>query len=302
MNLSNLQFTNAGSYSVRVTNVAGIALSTGAGLTITNSVTGYPQFTLHPLDQAVNLGTNVSLSGIVSPTNVAYQWRKDAVAIAGATTTVLTLTNVSAGSAGIYTLIASNSVGVAASRGARITIRQAPSITQQPQSAVVTPGAQVMLESFVSGTPPLVYQWYKDGQAIAGATTNRFFIASVGPAQTGSYHLVVSNPAGAATSSIATISFTTASVTAWRQLAPGLDMGGNSCATGGPDGIYVASHDGGLGWSPDGGQTWTHRRPALTPGENIHGLAYGKGLYVGGGSSNNVVLSIVSSDGVTWKS
>ena len=45
-----------------------------------------------------------------------------------------------------------------------------PAITTQPQSASLLAGDTVVLQVTATGTPPLFYQWFKDGAPIAGAT------------------------------------------------------------------------------------------------------------------------------------
>ncbi|NBP24895.1 MAG: hypothetical protein EBU81_10190, partial [Proteobacteria bacterium] len=75
-----------------------------------------------------------------------------------------------------------------------------PTITTQPQAQVAVAGSAVNLSVVAGGSAPLVYQWRKDGLAIAGATGSVYSIASSTVADSGSYDVVVSNPVGAAVS------------------------------------------------------------------------------------------------------
>src|SRR5262249_21729523 len=140
----------------------------------------YPQFTQNPADITANAGSNVTFNGAATPAGVAYQWRKDAADISAATSSSLSLNTVSAANAGVYTLIASNANGTAASRGARLTIRQAPAITQQPQPITAQAGSQVALDVTATGTDPLQYQWSRNNQPVAGATNHRLIFVTLG--------------------------------------------------------------------------------------------------------------------------
>ncbi len=54
-----------------------------------------------------------------------------------------------------------------------------PFLTQQPQSQSVPAGTNVTFSVVAGGTPPLAYQWRKDGDAIGGATNSSHSIATV---------------------------------------------------------------------------------------------------------------------------
>jgi outer membrane protein assembly factor BamB len=76
--------------------------------------------------QTVTTGGSVTLSITASgPEPISYQWRKDGAAIAGATFSSLTLTAVTATSAGNYTVVVSNSGGSVTSNAATLTVTPA---------------------------------------------------------------------------------------------------------------------------------------------------------------------------------
>ncbi len=81
-----------------------------------------------------------------------------------------------------------------------------PSITAQPQSQTVNVGAPASFSVTATGTAPLGYQWKKGGSDVAGATASTYSIAASQTTDAGSYTVVVSNGAGSATSSAATLS------------------------------------------------------------------------------------------------
>ncbi|HXY00822.1 MAG TPA: immunoglobulin domain-containing protein, partial [Candidatus Limnocylindrales bacterium] len=50
----------------------------------------------------------------------------------------------------------------------------APTITTQPQNQTVNFGQTATFSVVASGTPPLSYQWNKNGGAISGATSSSY--------------------------------------------------------------------------------------------------------------------------------
>src|SRR5439155_3311321 len=68
-----------------------------------------------------------------------------------------------------------------------------PSITLQPVGGTNVPGASFNLNVAASGAPPLAYQWYKNGGAIAGATNLALAFGSLSVTNAGSYRAVVTN-------------------------------------------------------------------------------------------------------------
>src|SRR6266446_10416983 len=71
-----------------------------------------------------------------------------------------------------------------------------PSIDYQPQSQAVILYQQAAFGVIASGTPPLSYQWRKDGVPIAGATDDQIVLAHPQFADAGTYSVIVSNAAG----------------------------------------------------------------------------------------------------------
>ena len=78
----------------------------------------------------------------------------------------------------------------------------APTITQQPSipSRTLYAGYSVTLTGAASGTPPLTYQWRKDGQNLSGKTSPTLSLTGVTAADAGSYELVVSSVYGSVSS------------------------------------------------------------------------------------------------------
>lgn len=99
------------------------------------------------------------------------------------------------------TLTFSKAGGFEVTAGANVP----PSITQHPQSRTVPPGGAVTFAVAATGTPPLGYQWQKDGDEITGATDAAYTINPVAEGDAGSYRCVVTNDYGTATSNEAVL-------------------------------------------------------------------------------------------------
>ncbi|PTY06178.1 hypothetical protein DB347_12055 [Opitutaceae bacterium EW11] len=208
--------TDAGNYTVVVSNSAGSATSNAATLTV-NAATTAPTITTQPQSATITTGGSASFSVVAAGTApLTYQWKKDGTAISGATSATYSIASAATTDAGSYTVVVSNSAGSATSSAATLTVNAAataPTITTQPQSATATAGGSVSFSVAANGTAPLSYQWKKDGTAISGATSATYSIASAASTDAGSYTVVVSNSAGSVTSSAATLTIS-ATVTA----------------------------------------------------------------------------------------
>jgi len=80
-----------------------------------------------------------------------------------------------------------------------------PSITNQPQSLTVNQSGNAAFTVGADGAAPLMYQWRLNLANIPGATTASYTRTNAQPASMGNYSVLVSNAAGFATSSNATL-------------------------------------------------------------------------------------------------
>lgn len=86
------------------------------------------------------------------------------------------------------------------------TVTNAPVITAQPQSQLVTISSNATFLVGATGAPPLNYRWYFNGtNAIAGATNSVLLLTNVQDAAAGAYSVVVSNGSTSVNSSSATL-------------------------------------------------------------------------------------------------
>jgi hypothetical protein len=120
--LNNVQSTNAGTYSVRVTNPGGSAFSAPATLT----VLAPPSITSQPADQTVVAGDSATFTLAAAGTApLRYQWYFNTnTPLANATNSSWTVINAQTNNAGAYSVMVTNNYGAATSSVARLTISQ----------------------------------------------------------------------------------------------------------------------------------------------------------------------------------
>ncbi|SUS03568.1 hypothetical protein DF3PB_1010003 [uncultured Defluviicoccus sp.] len=198
--LGGVQLVSAGVYTVKVSNGAGSTVSAGASLVV-QALAVAPLILTQPASRTVNAGSSATFSVVASGTPApTYQWRKNGVAISGATTASYTIASTTTSHAGQYSVVVANSAGTVTSGNAVLTVNTAPVITTQPAGQTVIAGASVTLTVTATGSPAPTYQWRKNGTAITGATGNSYVFTGVTTAQAGTYSVVVTNSAGTVTS------------------------------------------------------------------------------------------------------
>jgi uncharacterized repeat protein (TIGR02543 family) len=208
---STLQLSDAGFYSVTVSNGSGSVTSAPVllnvrAIPILSAITIQTQ----PVAQTAFAGNTVTFSvvakGVPPP---SYQWLKDGVAIPGANSSTLTLTNVQLADAGSYSVVLTNSQGSVTSNSAVLAVfTQTALITQQPSSETVNIGATAILTVVASASGLINYQWQKNGASIAGANAPTLTLPNAQPTDTGSYSVFVTNLTNAALSSPAILTVT----------------------------------------------------------------------------------------------
>ena len=202
--IENVKPTDAGNYAVVVLNGAGSELSQTAWLTVKQP----PLIVRQPVGTNVIKGSTVILQvRAAGESPFTFEWTHNGVPV---TTTNppsawLTLQNVQPANAGTYVVTVRNAAGAIPSQPAVVKVLEPPIITQQPANQTVALGAAVTLSSSASGTPPLGYQWKKNGSSLEGKTGNALSIAQARTGDAGSYTVEVTNSAGAITSRPATL-------------------------------------------------------------------------------------------------
>jgi hypothetical protein len=133
---------------------------------------------------------------IGSASGLTYQWQWNGTNIANATNATLVLTNVQFTNWGNYTVLVSNGCAVTISSNAVLSVGRPPRIMEQPASQSVELNCGATFSVSACGAPPLSYQWWSNGVAMAAQTNATLTIASVQAADFGSYSVTVSNGFG----------------------------------------------------------------------------------------------------------
>ena len=211
LNLSLVQAGDAGPYTVLVANAAGNVTSLPANLTIT-SFTVPPVITAQPVATSAIVGSAVTFTvGASGSAPLTYQWRVNGSAIAGATAAAFTIPSVALTDGGTYSVVITNGFGTATSAGAALTVSATttpPIFQYQPTSTTVNVGGTASFSVGLVGTPPLKYQWMKNGVPIASATGTSLTFSPTQLTDAASYSVSISNPVGAVTSTAATLTVT----------------------------------------------------------------------------------------------
>ena len=186
------QSNNAGSYYVVVSNGEGSAASSAVTLTVTPLA---PYFVVQPIGASLSAGSSRTFTGLANGSQpIGYQWQRNGTNIPGATLTNLVLTNLVSTDSGPYTLIASNTAGVATSAVAQLTISGSPLILQALSNQVVDVGSTVTLTVNAGGSP-LSYYWQFNGANLS-ASNATLTISNIQLSQSGYYRVTVSNQFG----------------------------------------------------------------------------------------------------------
>ena len=214
--LPNIQQNNQGPYTVTVTNSSGSVTSSIANVFVTSSILA-PVITTQPLTQVVATNSTVTLSVSANGTApLTYQWYKSGSIISGANLATYSINNFSSSDASTYYVVITNSTGSVTSTTATLSLQintsSVPIITTQPQSQNLTQGSNLSLSVQVNSGAAFSYQWFFNGNAIAGATSATYLIGNVQSAATGSYSVEILYSGGAIFSNTAQVSISNPAV------------------------------------------------------------------------------------------
>ena len=204
LGIANAQAADGGTYSLIASNSAGSATNS---MSLTVAAGNQAPVITGPNNITVIRGNNgtftASATGVPAPT---LQWLdQTGTPITDATNSTLVLTNVQFAQNGyVYSIVASNVAGIA-TNSATLTVYVPPAISVQPVSLVVTSTQSATFSVTASGVPAVAYQWYFGTNAISGATSSTYNIASAAAANIGNYSVIITNAVGSVTSSVASL-------------------------------------------------------------------------------------------------
>src|SRR5664280_16059 len=172
--ISSVQATDAGNYYAVVANSAGSVTSDYATL-IVNTAPVVPSFTTQPVVVGASV-TFTAASGTPAPT---FQWQKNGVNLAGATSASYTIASVATGDAGSYTVVVTSSTDSVTSDVAVLTVSlpavaTAPIVITTPLT-VSTLAGQALSDGSADGTGSGVRFFCPSGVAVDNA--GNFYVA-----------------------------------------------------------------------------------------------------------------------------
>jgi alpha-tubulin suppressor-like RCC1 family protein/subtilisin family serine protease len=206
LNIANTRATDAGQYRVVVSNDGGSVTSNAVALTVT--LPAPPTFYSQPTDAIILQGSVLSLYGYASSSgSISYQWYKDDVVIAGATSANYYKPSAAVSDSGAYKLTATNAGGTTTSRIATVTVNPAtaPAFTLQPSDLAAEAGDPVTLTAAATANPAATYQWYKNGALLTGATSTALSFTAQTADHNATFYARATNIAGTADSRTATL-------------------------------------------------------------------------------------------------
>jgi len=163
-----------------------------------------PAITSDPVGQTVTVGQAVAFGAEVAGSRpLSYQWLRNDVAIAGATSPALRLPSTSAADAGTYKLTVSNSLGTATSAPASLAVNAPLTITTQPAVTSASEGQNATFSVAATSTGALTYQWRRNGVSLPGSTAATLTINPVTAASYATYSVLVSSATGSLESATA---------------------------------------------------------------------------------------------------
>ena len=174
-----------------------------------------------PQRQELAEGQTAILSvSVLGQAPLNYQWRKeqrswvngqwvsdyvilaDGDRISGASSAILTLSDVLPEDSDYYSVTVSNVYGEVTSERVYVQIVSQPVITQEPLDMAVLQGLDAELLVLATGFPS-EFQWFRNGEPIPGATQSRLLLTSVDATMAGDYQVRIRNIAGEVFSRIA---------------------------------------------------------------------------------------------------
>jgi sugar lactone lactonase YvrE len=171
-----------------------------------------PLISQEPQNTTADEGGSASFTVVaIGSAPLTYQWMQNNAPVPGGTGSTLRIAAVAFADSGAQlSVIVRNNVGSVTSNSATLTVTPvAPSIVVQPQHQSVVVGSAAIFVVEATGSDPLIYQWIKNGTAIAGATSASYLTPPETVTDSGSlFKVTISNAEGAVTSTAARLTVT----------------------------------------------------------------------------------------------
>lgn len=178
LNLIDLQFADSGSfYYCNLTN----SLSDINTDTVLLHVLKKPSIKTEPKSQTIKVDSTVTFTVIIDGSGpFTYQWYENGEIITNATLNYYNIDSVKLADNGKqYSCKISNAIGFVISNSALLSVEEPPSIIEESGSINIATGSLAEFWITVTGTQPISYQWFVDGDTIYNADSNYYKLDSV---------------------------------------------------------------------------------------------------------------------------
>lgn len=148
-----------------------------------------------PKDDNVCLGGKAEFEVDADGHGLQFQWFKGAIAINGATSSILTINNVQQSDVAAYYCEVTGFCGMIKSSTVNIKLNEAAKITKQPSNQTVCEKTNVTISLEASGLDN-TYEWYFNDTKLNVPSNPALTLNNVLPANAGTYHCIVKNDCG----------------------------------------------------------------------------------------------------------
>jgi hypothetical protein len=205
LRITDVNVSDAGIYSVILSNLLGSVTSSNATLTVIAE--GPPVFTSQPTNLTVAKGGIATFkcqaTGNPAP---GYRWYFNGTNLLNSTTNSQAVASADTNKAGSYCVVITNVHGSVTSSVATLSLISKPWIITQPVNQVVTNG-QTASFSIVPGmaSPVPSIQWYSGSNHLIRGATSATYSLDANPTNEGKYFVILTNTSGSCTSTIVTL-------------------------------------------------------------------------------------------------
>lgn len=207
LSIPNAQPADAGTYTVTISGACGTVTSSNAIVTV-NPTTA---ITTAPVAQNGCVGSNITFTVAAAGENLSYQWKKGVTPV-GTNSPTLTLTNISGGDAGNYTVEVTGTCGpMVTSNAVALSVVGSASISQQPVAQQICLGGPLTLSVIGNGGNNTTYQWRKNGNNV-GTSSATYTVPVATANDLGSYDVVINGSCGNVTSNTVSVTAITPTV------------------------------------------------------------------------------------------
>ncbi len=174
-----------------------------------------------PESKLVRIGDAATIQVAAAGQGLRYQWEFNGVPIPGAVQPHYNILRIIEEDLGDYRVRVSDISSTIVSNVATLSeLQLSPQIIWQTNSRSVSLGSSLDLRIRATGTPPLLYKWFKNGIEIPGATTDQITLNNVDATAAANYTATVNNSSGFTTTDPIVLKVFTSPWNGWNYINP----------------------------------------------------------------------------------